>query len=527
LNEKTTVRLDENEFFRQATLRICSSLNVGTALSRFMEYLKPFVPLSGMCLGLFDEDLKSMRAIATAGESEHKPPDIVRFSDDVWLKIREKEGTYGPIFVVNDVVHHGGEPFEVKFMDLMFRSRDLSAIFMELKLEEQRLGSFIAYAVGTNRFKMEHVRLLSLIHDPLAVAMSNILRHQEVVNLKDMLADDNRFFQQQLLELSGDQIIGADSGLKGVIKMMHQVAPLDSPVMLLGETGVGKEVIANAIHNNSRRSKGPFIKVNCGAIPMDLMDSELFGHEKGAFTGAIERTRGRFERADGGTIFLDEIGDLSLAAQVRLLRVLQTKEFDRVGGSQTVQVDARVISATNKNLADLVTNSKFREDLYYRLNVYPITIPPLRHRKEDIPVLLRHFFDRKSRELRIHPPTPLSGEALNRLTSYHWPGNVRELENWVERAIIHSQGRINEPLEGSIFVEAEATTPEADFSQGIEETVSSLEHATKTHISQALKRCNGKVEGPNGAATLLKMNPSTLWSKMRKLGIHPRNFRDK
>jgi transcriptional regulator with GAF, ATPase, and Fis domain len=523
----TAVQLDENEFFRQATLRICSSLNVGTALARFMEYLKSFVPVSGMCLGLYDDEIKSMRSIATAGEEKHKPRDIVEFSGDVWQKIRAKEGTYGPLFVVNDVVHHGGEPFEVEFMDRMFRSRDLSVIFMELKLEEQRLGMFMPYAVGTKRFKIEHVRLLSLIHDPLALAMSNILRHQDVVNLKDMLADDNRFFQQQLLELSGDQIVGAETGLMGVIEMVHQVAPLDSPVMLLGETGVGKEVIANTIHNSSRRSRGPFIKVNCGAIPMDLMDSELFGHEKGAFTGAIERTRGRFERADGGTIFLDEIGDLSLAAQVRLLRVLQTKEFDRVGGSQTLHADVRVISATNKNLAELVTSNKFREDLYYRLNVYPITIPPLRHRKEDIPVLLRHFFDRKSRELRIHPPTPLTDEALKQLTSYHWPGNVRELENWVERAIIQSQGQFKMPLTTKVPAESDIYEPEADFSREFDETMTSLENATKMHISQALKRCNGKVEGPNGAAVLLKMNPSTLWSKMRKLGIHPRDFRAK
>ena len=521
------MKINENEFFRQATLKICSSLNVETAMSRCMGYLESFIPLSGMCLGLYDEDLKSMRIIASAGEGEHTPPDIVWFSDDVWANIRAKEGTYGPMMVVNDVVHHGGEPFEVEFMDRMFRSRDLSVIFMELKLEEQRVGLFMPYAVGTNRFKIEHVRLLSLIHDPLAIAMSNILRHQEVVNLKDMLADDNRFFQRQLFELSGDRIIGADSGLKGVIKMAHQVAPLDSPVMLLGETGVGKEVIANTIHSESRRREGPFIKVNCGAIPMTLMDTELFGHEKGAFTGAIERKRGRFERADGGTIFLDEIGDLPLAAQVRLLRVLQAKEFDRVGGSETIKVDVRVISSTNKNLTDLVRKNRFREDLYYRLNVYPITIPPLRHRKEDIPILVRHFFERKSKELRIHAPAPLGSETLARLKSYHWPGNVRELENWVERALIHNQGRIDAPSDNAVFVTDEAVLPEVDFSLESDTAVPSLEQGIRAHISHALRQSNGKVEGPNGAAELLGMHPSTIWSKMRKLGIHPKEFRAK
>ena len=214
-----------------------------------------------------------------------------------------------------------------------------------------------------------------------------------------MLADDNRYLYDELRSVSGDEIIGSDFGLKTVMEMVRQVAPLDSPVLLLGETGTGKEVIANAIHYSSPRKDGPFIKVNCGAIPETLLDSELFGHEKGAFTGAISQKRGRFERADKGTIFLDEIGELPLQAQVRLLSVLQTREIERVGGTSPIPVDIRIISATHRDLEEMIASRRFREDLWFRLNVFPITIPPLRQRREDIPALLHHLMERKSREL--------------------------------------------------------------------------------------------------------------------------------
>ena len=242
---------------------------------------------------------------------------------------------------------------------------------------------------------------MSLLNEPFAIAFSNTLKHQEVLRLKDLLADDNRYLHRELLHLSGEEIVGADFGLKRVIEMVRQVAPLNSPVLLLGETGVGKDVIANAIHYSSPRKDGPLVKVNCGAIPETLLDSELFGHEKGAFTGAISQKRGRFERANQGTIFLDEIGELPSPAQVRMLRVLQYKEIERVGGTNPIPVDIRLIAATNRNLEEMVKTKQFREDLWFRLNVFPIHIPPLRERKEDIPALVRHFVKRKSRELKL------------------------------------------------------------------------------------------------------------------------------
>ena len=231
-------------------------------------------------------------------------------------------------------------------------------------------------------------------------------------------------------------MIGADFGLKRVMEMVQQVAALDSPVMLRGETGTGKEVIASVIHNLSSRRKGPFITVNCGAIPDSLMDSELFGHEKGAFTGALERTRGRFERAHGGTIFLDEIGELSPSAQMRLLRVLQDKKIERVGGSDSIDLDIRVIAATHRNLESLIQEGQFREDLYFRLQVFPIIIPPLRHRTMDIPALVKHVLTKKTRAMGFSKIPELWPGVLERLSGYHWPGNVRELENMVERALI-------------------------------------------------------------------------------------------
>jgi transcriptional regulator with GAF, ATPase, and Fis domain len=243
----------------------------------------------------------------------------------------------------------------------------------------------ILTALGDDRYDEEHARLFGLLEEPFTIALANILAHREVVRLKELLADDNRFLTDELRRLAGDEIIGADFGLRHVMGLVSQVAPTDSPVLLTGETGVGKEVIANAIHHGSSRRGGPFIPVNCGAIPDSLLDSELFGHEKGAFTGALFQKRGRFERADKGTIFLDEIGEMPLEAQVRLLRVLQNREIERIGGANPIRLDIRIIAATNQDLATRVQEGRFREDLWFRLNVFPIKIPPLRDRTSDIP----------------------------------------------------------------------------------------------------------------------------------------------
>ncbi|MBW1829711.1 MAG: sigma-54-dependent Fis family transcriptional regulator, partial [Deltaproteobacteria bacterium] len=324
---------------------------------------------------------------------------------------------------------------------------------------------------------------------------------------------------RELLRLSGDEIDGKRSGLRDVMGMVRQVAPLANPVLLLGETGVGKEVIANAIHYSSPRKGGPFIKVNCGAIPDTLLDSELFGHEKGAFTNAITKKRGRFERAHKGTILLDEIGELPPQAQVRLLRVLQEKEIERVGGTKPINIDIRIIASTHRDLEEMVGARQFREDLWFRLNVFPIKIPPLRKRKEDIPALVHHFVRRKSSKEDFQVPPEIDPEAVAGLVDYHWPGNVRELENVVERSLIQYQGRDdNGPLrfEG-VALPLRKENPVSEMGANAE--FLKLDEAVSLHINRALEMTDGKIYGSDGAAELLGINPSTLRSRMKKLRI--------
>ena len=318
----------------------------------------------------------------------------------------------------------------------------------------------------------------------------------------------------------GHEIVGAKFGLKQVMNRARQVAAMDSPVLILGETGTGKDMIANAIHNSSPRSSGPFVGINCGAIPDSLIDSELFGHEKGAFTGALSQKRGRFERANKGTIFLDEIGELPAAAQVRLLRVLQSREIERVGGVETISLDIRVIAATNRNLEEMVKNRKFREDLWYRLNVFPILVPPLRHRRSDIPSLAQHFIDRKAKELKIAATPTLAGGAIDSLMAYDWPGNVRELENVIERAMILHRGkplRFDDLGLSPVKPDKGATGVPAD-------EMMELNTLIKDHVQRVLQLTGGKIHGPGGAGEVLGVNPGTLRSKMKKLGIP---FREK
>jgi transcriptional regulator with GAF, ATPase, and Fis domain len=392
---------------------------------------------------------------------------------------------------------------------------DTSALARLIEVENKSFGLLVLLAEGRDRFKEEHARLFSLLNEPFAIALSNALKHQEIIRLKDLLADDNRYLHHELSHFYGDGIIGADYGLKGIMAMVRDVASLNSPVLLLGETGVGKDVIANAIHYSSPRKDGPFIKVNCGAIPETLLDSELFGHEKGAFTGALSQKRGRFERAHGGTLFLDEISELPPQAQVRMLRVLQHKEIERVGGANPISVDIRLVAATNRNLEEMVRAKEFREDLWFRLNVFPIRLPSLKERNGDIPALVNHLIKRKSRELKLQISPSLAPGAIDRLMAYHWPGNVRELENVIERALILSKGT---PLVFDDLFEAKQdrnlTTPVAAENSSLR-----LDELMSHHIRRVLESTNGKVHGKGGAAEVLGINPSTLRNRMNQLGI--------
>ena len=328
-----------------------------------------------------------------------------------------------------------------------------------------------------------------------------------------------------------EAIVGAEEGLREVMAAVQQVARSDAPVLILGETGTGKEVVARAVHSHSRRAHGPFLRVNCGAIPPELIDSELFGHERGSFTGATATRKGWFERADGGTLFLDEIGELPLAAQVRLLRVLQDGSFQRVGGERSLSVDVRLVAATNRDLRQAVSDGGFREDLWFRIAVFPIPLPPLRERLQDLPALAAHFCLRAAQRLGLPPRMP-DGADLALLTAYPWPGNVREFASVIERAAILGDGRKLEVARAlgvtpasipsaSPVQPAAAPPPSAVTESGLLPFAS----ASRRHIEAALARCHGRVEGPFGAARLLEMNPNTLRSKMRKLGIRAKAFR--
>jgi transcriptional regulator with GAF, ATPase, and Fis domain len=498
-------------------------IDIETAMTNCFDYLKDFIPLTLMALALYEPDLSLARIIATIeyGKVKHGPR-ILHMPEKLNQKYRRSWTKLGHSLLSRfqdlDRVSQDGLVLALQ-RPLSSEMMQTSVIRLFLDLDGKRLGGLLLWEEGRNRHSNEHLSLLRLLNDPLAVALSNALRYEEVVRLKDMLADDNVYLSRELFRLTGEKIIGVEGGLRHVMDRVRRVSVLDTPALLLGETGVGKEIIANAIHHYSPRKNGPFIRVNCGAIPYTLMDSGLFGHEKGAFTGAVAQKRGLFERAHNGTIFLDEIGELDASAQVKLLRVLDQKEIERVGGTQYIPTNIRLIAATHRNLQDMVAKNQFREDLFFRLNVFPITIPPLKHRKTDIPDFVLHFVDEKSRELKITSRPAFGPGVMNRLVSYDWPGNVRELVNAVERELILRK----EEDDHFILRFEELGLPEKKQSfHGSFQTQDEflpLEAHTKIHIERALERAKGKISGSGGAAEILNINPGTLRAKMRKLDI--------
>ncbi len=513
------MKIDENDFFRQATLWISSSLDIKKAMRNCMDYLQQYIPISGMYFFVYDPELNVVHWLAAIMPvNVPEPGTILSLPKKYWDEVKERFSEGAQVKIINDL---RDEPEFIQKVTASVFPPDCSILEMHLKLEDTRLGLFGIFSESRHSYTENHAHLITVMHDPFTIAISNILQHQEIQRLNKILSDDNRFLHKEMMHLTGDTIIGAKFGLKDVMRMVEHVAPTDSPVMIMGETGTGKEMIANAIHFSSRRKDSPFIKVNCGAIPDNLIDSELFGHEKGAFTGAISKKRGRFERADSGTIFFDEIGELPLQAQIRLLRVLQQHEIERVGGSQTIPVDVRLIAATHKNLEEMVRIGQFREDLWFRLNVFPIIIPPLRQRAIDIPAFVNYFLEQKSIDLKIRKRPSLAPGAIDKLQTYGWPGNVRELQNLVERTLILSQMMDDGsqlsfdplPTGGSSSRENIALEKEDD---GI---IRPLDEVMAIHIQKALDKANGKVEGRDGAASMLGINPATLRGRMKKLKI--------
>src|SRR5712671_6677386 len=387
-----------------------------------------------------------------------------------------------------------------------------SSCHLPLTTARRRLGILVFACKQPFAYETADVGFLQLVANQVAVAVENAIAFQEVEALKDQLAKENAYLEEEVrTEHNFGELIGESTALRRVLKEAETVAPTGSTVLIRGESGTGKELIARALHDLSPRQGRTFVKLNCAAIPTGLLESELFGHEKGAFTGAIMQKLGRFELAHQGTLFLDEVGDIPLELQPKLLRVLQEQEFERLGGTRTIRVDVRIIAATNRDLSAMVEEGRYRSDLYYRLNVFPLLLPPLRERPDDIPRLVRHFTQRFARRMGRRIET-IPSEVMDALVHYPWQGNIRELQNIVERAVILSPGpSLQVPLGELQPAAAQANEPTA--------AATTLADAEKEHILGVLRETGWVVGGPEGAASRLGLRRSTLQWKMKKLGV--------
>lgn len=411
-----------------------------------------------------------------------------------------------------------------------------SLCFIPLVNHGRALGMVVIGRTTEIPFTEDEIEFLTQVAGPIAIAIENALAYEEISDLRDKLAQEKLYLEEEIRsEMGFEQIIGNSTTLKQVLQLVETVAPSDSTVLLLGETGTGKELIARAVHDHSRRSQRIFVKLNCAAIPTGLLESELFGHEKGAFTGAIAQKAGRLELAHQGTLFLDEVGDIPIEIQPKLLRALQEREFERLGSTHTRKVNVRLVAATNRDLDKMVADREFRSDLFYRLNVFPIRIPPLRERKEDIPLLISYFvqiFARRMQKRIDAIPTAV----MRGLTAWDWPGNVRELENFIERAVILTRGRSLEAplteLRSAHFDKLPHVPVPENKGRALQGAASKSrgevveEYSKKQHddIVRVLAACKGRVGGADGAAARLGINRTTLLSRMKKFGIHAKQF---
>jgi formate hydrogenlyase transcriptional activator len=424
--------------------------------------------------------------------------------------------------------------------ELALSERARSACLIPLVNRGRALGLLTIMRTTEEPFTPDEVEFLSQVAGPIAIAIENALAYEEISQLKDKLAEEKLYLEEQIRsEMGFEQIIGHSPALKHALQMVETVAPSDSTVLLLGETGTGKELIARAIHDRSRRKGRTFVKLNCAAIPTGLLESELFGHEKGAFTGAIAQKVGRMELADQGTLFLDEVGDIPAEIQPKLLRVLQEREFERLGSTHTRRVNVRLVAATNRDLEKMVVDREFRADLFYRLNVFPIRIPPLRQRREDIPLLATYFVQKLAKQMQKRIDS-VPASVMKGLVAWDWPGNIRELENFMERAVILTRGReLEAPLSELRNMDtdqpaqpAEAKNEE-EIARIVKDTISSLrgkraldEHARKQRdeIIRVLTECKGRVGGQDGAAARMGISRTTLISRIRRLNIDPYQY---
>jgi formate hydrogenlyase transcriptional activator len=501
---------------------IITHLTPEDLLRSLSEILRHVVPFNGAALTLYNPNSKTFRyyAMESAFQSDHFQVGIEfdrRQTISAWVFDHQKA------VVRRDIEKEQQYPNDSRLV----AAGIFSDCIVPLVVGGRSIGTLNVGSTERNQYSEADLETLQETANQVALAVANMLSYEEIVELKARLEKENVYLQEEIrTEHNFEEIIGNSPALLAVLRKVEQVAPTDSTVLINGETGTGKELIARAIHDRSARKNHPLLKVNCSAISAGLVESELFGHLKGAFTGAFDRHVGRFELADGGTIFLDEIGELPLETQVKLLRVLQEREFEPVGSNRPVRVDVRVIAATNRNLQESIKTGGFRSDLFYRLNVFPIDVPPLRERRSDIPQIAMFFLARFSKKFGKNIEG-MARETLDRLTNYAWPGNIRELQNVIERAVILSQSSVLElepdlipaltPADSSKI--AEQSSPLVQPSASALPASSTLEEIERSHIVAILNQTRGVVEGPRGAAKILGLHPNTLRHRMQKLGL--------
>ena len=482
---------------------LVSNLNLRELVSAVSGCLRRVLPHDVAGLALYDPTINKLRATAM----EFPDHEEIFIEDD----IIELDGTLsGRAFTTRlPVIINSSDLSSDRFA---IRTGLKSGCKIPLISHDRVLGVLGVGRLSEDAFTEEDMDLLTAVGEQVAVAVENALAYRQIDELKNRLQEEKHYLQEEIRsEYNFEEIIGTSPALKRALEDVQTVAPTDSTVLIFGETGTGKELIARALHNLSGRSNHPLVKVNCAAIPTGLLESEMFGHERGAFTGAVEQRKGRFELAHRGTIFLDEVEEIPLELQPKLLRVLQEQEFERLGSGKTIRVDVRVIAATNADLAQMVAEKKFRRDLYYRLNVFPIMLPALRERAQDISLLVHFFAQRFAQQMKKSIKT-ISPEALAQLTAYSWPGNIRELQNLIERAVILSRGSVLEVPLGEIKKPAN----EILVNRGGPVTLEALE---REHIIKTLREAGWVIGGNAGAAARLGLNRTTLNNRMRKLGI--------
>ena len=492
---------DRSQLLLEINNTLISNLNLRELLSSISNCLRRVLPHDAAGLALYDIAINKLRVTAL-----DFPSDENVFIVD---EIIELDGTpSGRAFATRQpVINDGHEPPHA----LAKRAGLKSGVVVPLVSHDRALGTLGVGSLQENAFTEDDADLLNQVGKQVAIAVENALAFREIDALKNQLEEEKLYLEEEIrTEYNFEEIIGNSLALKRVLQDVETVAATDSTVLIYGETGTGKELIAHAIHNLSQRRERTLVKVNCAAIPTGLLESEFFGHERGAFTGAIDRRIGRFELADHGTIFLDEVEDIPLELQSKLLRVLQEQEFERLGSSRTQRVDVRVVAATNTDLAELVDERKFRSDLYYRLNVFPINVPPLRERPEDIPLLVHFFANRFAQQMKKRIES-VPKETMAALVSYNWPGNIRELQNLVERGVILSRGATREIPLTELKRSPRVTT--------VTNSSTTLEAVERDHILRVLSETRWVIGGPGGAAARLGMNRTTLNHRMRKLGI--------